>query len=313
VGARHSTRALFVAAGSLWLFNPVVSDAQTRDGAAAEVLFREGRKAQEANDYQEACQKFGESQKLDPAPGTVMNLATCEEKLGKMASAWQHWREALDTLPPGDARTAFAKGRVRELENRLPRLTVVLTSGEAEGARVFRDDVELGRASLGAALPIDPGPHVVTVLCSGHRPESSVFSIEESEQRKLDVHPGPVELDSASGAEIRARSRNLGWVLGGVGVLGLGTAVLTSVLLANAKSLVEADCPNKMCRTSAGVEAAGSGETLLVVNGAAWIVGGLGLGVGAYLILTNGTPSSTNGLMPTVGPNGAAVSYRGTF
>src|SRR5262249_28699952 len=163
-------KAICLAAGMATLLLAHPGAAQTQDGAAAEVLFREGRKAQEANDYQEALQKFAESQKLDPAPGTLMNLATCEEKLSKLATAWQHWREALDPLPRGDARTAFAKTRVRELESRLPRLTVVLTSGEAD-ARVFRDDVELGRASLGAALPVDPGPHAVMVLSSGHRPE----------------------------------------------------------------------------------------------------------------------------------------------
>jgi tetratricopeptide (TPR) repeat protein len=314
VSARRSTKALCAAlAGAAWLFVALPGEAQTRDAAAAEVLFREGRKAQENNDHQEACQKFGESQRLDPAPGTLMNLATCEEKLGKLASAWQHWREALDTLPPGDARAAFAKGRVRELESKLPRLTVVLTADEANGARVFRDDVELGRASLGAALPVDPGSHTVTVMASGHRPESVGFSMAEGEERKLEVHPGAVELDSAATDDDGARSRNLGWVLGGLGVLGLGTAVLTGALLANANSLVEADCPNKMCRTQAGVDAASSGQTLLVVNGAAWIAGGLGLGVGAYLILSNGPPTSSTGLVPAVGPNGASLSYRGTF
>src|SRR5258706_15138092 len=71
-----------------------------RDPATADALFRQGRQAMEAKNYADACQKFAESQKLDPAAGTAMNLATCEEKLGKLASAWQHWKEALDALPP---------------------------------------------------------------------------------------------------------------------------------------------------------------------------------------------------------------------
>src|SRR5262245_59132112 len=96
--------------------------AQSRDAATAEALFRQGRAAMESKNFQEACPKFAESQKLDPAAGTLMNLATCEEKLGKLASAWQHWKEALDALPQKDDRVTFAKGRVDELEKKLPRL-----------------------------------------------------------------------------------------------------------------------------------------------------------------------------------------------
>jgi len=314
VKARRSTKAFCLAAlaCSTSVFISLPSYAQAGDGAAAEVLFREGRRAQEANDYQVACQKFAESQKLDPAAGTLMNLATCEEKLGKLATAWEHWREALDTLPPGDARTAFAKGRVRELESKLPRLSVVLTAADATDARVFRDDVELGHASLGAPLPVDPGPHTVTVMASGHRPEKVSVSMAEGEERTLEVHPGAID-DSAGAPEASAGSKNLGWVLGGLGVVGLGTALVTGVLLANTKSLVDADCTNKVCRTPAGVDAASSGEALLVVNGAAWIVGGLGLGIGAYLILRSEPTTAPTGLVPSVGPNGAALSYRGTF
>src|SRR5512136_2811036 len=75
-----------------------------RDPAAAEVLFREGRKLVAANDFAAACPKFAESQRLDPAVGTLLNWAACEEHVGKLASAWQRWKEALDALPPGDDR-----------------------------------------------------------------------------------------------------------------------------------------------------------------------------------------------------------------
>src|SRR5262245_52850537 len=89
---------------------------QARDAATAEALFRQGRQAMEAKSYAQACPKFAESQKLDPAAGTLMNLATCEEKLGKLASAWQHWKEAIDALPAKDDRIPFAKSRVDDLE-----------------------------------------------------------------------------------------------------------------------------------------------------------------------------------------------------
>jgi hypothetical protein len=286
--------------------------AQAGDGPAAEVLFQEGRKALDAGDYQEASQKFAESQRLDPAAGTLMNLATCEEKLGKLATAWQHWKEAIDSLQPADARTTFARQRVQSLEKRLPHLTVSLAAG-GEGARLFRDDVELGTASQGVALPVDPGPHTVTVQAAGHRPESKAFSMTEGEEKKVELH-APNDSDSASDAEARAHRRTLGWALGGAGIVGVGTALVTGILLNDKKSTVETDCPNKMCRSSDGVDAADSGPTLLVVNGVAWVIGAAGLGLGAYFVLANAPPSTASaGFVPSFDRNGASLSYRGSF
>ena len=80
---------------------PAAADAAT---VTAEALFRQGRDAMQRQDYETACARFAESNRLDVAAGTLMNLATCEEKLGRVATAWQHWREAIDLLPAGDDR-----------------------------------------------------------------------------------------------------------------------------------------------------------------------------------------------------------------
>src|SRR5256885_15012907 len=131
----HKLGSIAVGLALLSLAAPAA--AQSRDAATAEALFRQGRQAIENKNYQEACAKFSESQKLDPAAGTLMNLATCEEKVGKLASAWQHWKEALDALPLKDDRVGFARSRVEELEKKLRRLQVTLSSGREKGAKVF--------------------------------------------------------------------------------------------------------------------------------------------------------------------------------
>ena len=44
-------------------------------GAQAEVLFREGRDLMTAGKYPEACAAFEQSQKLEPAISTLLNLS----------------------------------------------------------------------------------------------------------------------------------------------------------------------------------------------------------------------------------------------
>src|SRR5512140_3616222 len=49
-----------------------------RDPARAEQLFREAREAMSRGENERACRLFAESNALDPADGTLANLAMCE-------------------------------------------------------------------------------------------------------------------------------------------------------------------------------------------------------------------------------------------
>jgi hypothetical protein len=140
---------------------PAAARAQARDPAAAEALFREGRALSDAGDIAGACAKFRESDRLDPAVGTVFNIADCEERLGRVARAWTLFDEVAQRLPVTDKRRAVAQQRAAALEPRLPKLSIRLAAKAPAGARVVRDGVELGSASLGTPLPVDPGEHVV--------------------------------------------------------------------------------------------------------------------------------------------------------
>jgi hypothetical protein len=287
--------------------------APPRDPATAEALFRQGRQAMEAKNYREACPKFAESERLEPAAGTLMNLATCEEKLGKLASAWQHWKEAIDALPANDDRVSFARGRVNDLEKKLPKLRVTLAGGTG---KVFRDEIELGPASQGVMLPVDPGAHVVTVQLQGHLPEKVSVDVSEGEEKQLEVHPGPVDPhanDVHTDLVAKPRPRTLGWVVGGIGVAGVGAAAVSGLMLVNQRSKVETLCPDKSCTTQEGVDAAATGKTLLVVNTAAWVVGAVGLGLGAYLVLSPSSSKVTTALVPAATPQGGSLACVGSF
>src|ERR1051325_9814246 len=72
-----------------------VAAAQPSDSTAlAEQLFNEGRALAKANNWTAACPKFEQSLRYDPALGTRLNLATCYEKTGRLASAWSLYRES---------------------------------------------------------------------------------------------------------------------------------------------------------------------------------------------------------------------------
>lgn len=153
-----------------------------------------------AGDYARACAKFAESQRLDPAAGTLLNLAACERSRNELASSWQHYREALGQLAPGDDRIEEAARRVAELDARAPKLRVRLSADAPPGTTVTRDGVALSGASLGAESPVNPGRHAVVARANGHASRAFEVELGEGERRELVVRPGALALTAWAAA-----------------------------------------------------------------------------------------------------------------
>lgn len=276
------------------------------DRAAAEALFKQARKDLKAKDYAAACPKLEESYRLDRAPGTLLNLADCEEKLGKIASAWQRFDELVQTLKRNDRRYEIAERRAKELDAILPRLTLRLAEGVSDaGVKLELDGVALGTGSLGVALPVDPGAHSVVVYATGREPNKYDFEIAKSEKKELVLELGaeekverteapPVRVKRTSSRPEPSRGKPpvLGYVLSGVGVAGILTSAVAGVIVLGKKGTVKDECAGDFC-SQKGLDAADSGKTWSTVATVSFIGGAVLGGLGAYLVLSNGNEKST--------------------
>src|SRR5579859_2493469 len=136
----------------------------------AEALFEEGRKLVGDGKYAEACPKFADSERLDPSASTLLNLASCYEKLGRTASAWATFREAASAANAvGRADyMGTAQRHADALSPRLSRLTVTV-AGSLAGIRVERDAAAVDPAEWGTPIPVDPGEHTIAATAPGHQ------------------------------------------------------------------------------------------------------------------------------------------------
>lgn len=297
--------------------------APPRDPAAAEALFAEARDALDRGKLDVACAKLIESQRLDPAPGTLLNLADCEERRGRLLDARLRWLESIAALPQGDDRLPIAKDRLAALEQRLPWLTLRLAPGAPRGVAVAQDGVALGEGSLGAAVPVRPGEHEVVVTAPGREERRVRVTLQEGERRELTLEvgallappaprPAPVPAPAPDAGDGRRMRRTLGFVAGGVGLAGIGAAVVSGILLDGKKAAVEEHCDEQRYCDAEGLDAAAAGRTLLPVNTVAWVVGIAGVGAGAALILTSGGEEKAR-VKAAVLPGGAGMSVGGRF
>jgi len=306
---RRFVAVVLLVAGSL-VAPPVLGQGGNKEAAVK--LFNAGREDMKRNDYAAAYEKLSESQRLDPSPGTLLNLALCEENLGRLAAAWAHIQEVLAQLPADDARAKVAKEHQTQIDARLPRLTIHLAPDAPATTRIALDGNELPATSLRTPLPLDPGRHVVLVGAPGAQPKTVDVELAEGERKEITASPAGVTTARPRAEE--PKNNTLAYVMLGVGGAGVVTGGVLWAVLNKKHDIVENNCDDQKRCNAEGMDAADSGKKLTPIYTGAWIVGAAGLGVGAYLLLTGGessAPSTQVGAAPL--PGGGAVRLEGRF
>lgn len=231
------------------------------NAAAAEALFQEGRALLIAGKVDEACPKLEESQRLDPATGTLMAVALCREQQGKLASAWAAFADiqARSRLDGRADRERIAREHGASLRPRLSSLTLVVPkeTADAGGFAISLDGMSIGRGAWNVPIPIDGGDHVIGATATGRKPWSTSISVGgERDHARVAVPalsplvaPAPrMNLDPTAGGATNGRpQRIIGLSLVGAGLLGLGTAALVALDAKGDYDAAVAGCPGGAC------------------------------------------------------------------
>ncbi len=295
----------------------ITTPAQAADPVTAEALFRDGRRAVEAGNYAVACAKFDESNRLDPAAGTLLNLADCEQNRGQLARAWQHFEQLYEELPPSDERRAIAEARARLLEKRVPKLRIVLAASGP--ATVKRDDTVLGPASLGVSQPVDPGRHIVVVSSPGRWDHRYEVEVGEGQGKELSVAPGdPLQAPAPEGASMAmptatapdapyepppppppaseaSPQRTAAFVLGGFGAASLVTGAVFGVTALSQLSSANAHCTGNTCASQDAVNQFHAAQSFALVADVTMGVGIACIATAVVLGLTGSHGSHAGG------------------
>ncbi len=341
---------LVAAALAIALLAPLRASAQPGESAAvAEALFQQARDLVKQERYAEACPKLAESQRLDPKLGTLLNLAVCNEKLGKIATAWAEYTSAaaIARREGQREREDFSREQIAALEKKLARVILQVAAPEA-GLSVTLDDQPMAGAVLGTPLPIDPGKHRVSATAPGKKAWSQDIDVPAKKTEVLvsipaleaapaapppippapappaippaaspapppppAVTPPPVATPPSTGSTATALMAS-GFSIGALGVV-VGT-ITGAVTLSQAGTL-HMSCKNNVCPSGDQINIDAANRVANISN-ASFAIGAAGVVVGVVgVFMRPGQPARPGAaaltLTPVIGPG--VVGLRGGF
>ena len=257
--------------------------------------FHEGMAFMEADELDAACARLEEALCLAWGDGIQFQLAECEERRGRVATALALYADLERRVAGNEAKLALVAERMAELAPRVSRLAVTVAD-RARGQRM-----RIGSEPLRDGMAIDPGVYVVEVSAPKHKPYRQQIHIDVPGTTRLTI-PKLVEQEP----EVRilrpepvvAANMDVGWAqvpgwvtLGSGGAL-LGAAAIAGGVALDRQSSAEAHCPLPDACYTAGAQLmddahhAATAATALTIAGGAVLTAGI-----ALLIADPWTPS----------------------
>jgi hypothetical protein len=313
--------------------------------AEANVLFDEGRAAMGRRDYLQAIAKLEQSQQLDPAVGTLLNLAECYGLLGRSASAWSAYRDAtsLAATTKQLERERYAARKAQELEPTLSHLVVVVRAdARIVGLSLTRNGVPLPEGLWGASVPVDPGAQHIEAKAPGYQVWKFDVDVAESgATAQIDVpvltpdapaaapsgaapvtapaappatapRPAPVRDEGASAASEGSLQPTLGWIGVAAGAVSLGAGAF---VYADGRSKIsDANCPDQICVRGVGDKSLHDAGRAHEQLGVGLGIAGLAVaGMGVALLMLAPAKSSATSLHLQLRLAASGLDLRGRF
>lgn len=316
------------------------------DAELARTLFKRGtevlRNASAPREQlDQACADLGESQRRDPALGTLLALAICHDKQGRVATAWTEYQRVADLARKSpDAtdkkRLDYATEAAVKLEGKVPRLLVQPPAGAA-GLSLRLDGDDKGGAALGMALPLDPGEHRVEVAAPGKKSFTATVTVSAgggtttlSVPPLADaaappppgpaVPPGPVaplaDRPPAPAPTPEGGGRSMprfaaGLAVGGVGLAGVVVGSIFGVRTFQKKGEITLkDCDVHNTCNAAGVALQEDAHRSATISTVAFAVGLTAVAGGVALVATSGSSAQPRSAWIAPGPGGLLVGGR---
>lgn len=316
LGAAVLGAALILGAGSARAQSSA-SQAALADGRDALTLY-------DAGQHQEALETFEKAERQYHTPVFLLYIARCHRGLGHLRVARDTFDRVMgedlgDEAPkPWIRAQADAKAEREAVSALIPEL-IVTVAGATEGATLTVDGKA---AALGESLELDPGPHTLQAT-AGERSVEQTVELAAGTEQNVVLHlaaapaPTPPKTEPAPATPIALPPRTepdegvpglalAGYVLSGLGVVGVAAGIITGVMALDANDSAGAGC-DPLCPIE-NAEDADRALTLAHTSTGSFVVGGTALALGVLFILLS--PAKNDAVARTLHVDAHGVGIR---
>jgi hypothetical protein len=308
---------------------PEVS-AEAKEEAAAK--YREGLSLFEAEKPGEALPLFRKALAITNSPNARLMVAMCLKQMGQVAEAYREMKAILETPvaqdnPKYERTLESARAALEQLQQEVGKLTIKV-EGSPPGLQVTVDGESVEVSEDSPPIVLKGGDHELVATADGLETDERTVHIEpghgkviklalEPPASKAEPEPEPEEPPPPTPPEPDPAGTNLqtiGYVVGGVGVVGLGVFATTGLMAKSKYDSVNDACDGERCEDPKYGDDIDSGKTLQTVANVSLIVGAAGVLTGSALILFGGSSQTEQPAVAAAPlPGGAYLGYSGRF
>ncbi len=271
-----------------------------QDVKKATDAFTLGVKLFQAKKFAPALEQFKKSYDTVASPNSLLYIARCQAEIGNLKESYRTFQRVMveaEARPEKYAQTgASAKLEIEDLANKISVLTVNVANPK-DSTRLKVGGAIVPKEEWGKPIPLDPGTVDVLLETDGMPAVAETVTLTKSERKTLDLAvaepkkdvppPPPPKEETSSGPS--------GLLIGGIIAGTIGVAGMVTFGVAGGMSLstygdVEDKCstqPGGVCRSAADHETIDEGEQQQLIANVGLIVGGVGLALGATLIIVD--------------------------
>jgi hypothetical protein len=318
------------------------------DDPSAKALFQQGVALFNRGDTEAACSKFEQSYGLDPATGTLFNLASCHAKQGRYWIARREFLKLANEMENAGKtdKAEIARQKAHEAAQHLPKLSFQFPSpSNVDLIRI--DGKRLAQSRWQSPIPVRSGRHVILFAAEGMQPqrlsvsaggEGAIVNVAVPALTAAPSEQAPAPASSSNAPAVGGEQaqqttssqswwttqRTIGVVAGGAGVIAIGVGAFYGLTAISQKSTADSACGGSGGNCTSQPRADAANHDVQTADGNATKSDiGLGIGiaalaVGAYLVLTGAPaspPADTASIRvgPEVGPGNGGFSLSGRF
>ena len=311
-----------------------IADAQAQTASeisAAKQWFADGRTLEDKGEWARALSLFRRAAQVKKTPQILYHVGLCESRTGALVQAMLDLDAAavLARNAHADDVVAASKAELADVKQRVPTLDVRALDG-ATPTRLVVDGSEVSLAMVGTPMPLDAGPHTVTLeIASGASATKKVVLAEKDAQALVLApeqnaapalpEPAPVPAPEVSPKPVAERASTPAKPAQSsmIPLLGIGGAVLSAsgtvlFLVARAEeSSLHSACPERVgCDPSlqADYDSAKTFNALGIAFGAAGLVA-VGAAVTIAVLRPSSPASARAAIVLTPGGFGLSGAY----